>query len=151
VDAQQGNAERLPFADGTFDCVTCIGSIERFLDRGAALREMQRVAKPDARFCFLVRNASTFVWRVWRQWLGRRQVQGHQDARTLAQWRELFVAVWLRGATRAARPVAQGPLPAAAAVVASAARRKEPESGSLVPLRWCNELVFVLRRDRSRA
>jgi SAM-dependent methyltransferase len=151
VDAQQGNAERLPFADGTFDCVTCIGSIERFLDRGAALREMQRVAKPDARFCFLVRNASTLVWRVWRQWLGRRQVQGHQDARTLAQWRELFVQCgfvvqrvlpdqWPRARFRQLLPWWR-PRPG----------RKEPESGSLVPLRWCNELVFVLRRDRSRA
>jgi SAM-dependent methyltransferase/protein-S-isoprenylcysteine O-methyltransferase Ste14 len=151
VDAQQGNAEQLPFADGTFDCVTCIGSIERFLDRRAALREMQRVAKPDARFCFLVRNASTFAWRVWRQWLGRRQVQGHQDARTLAQWRELFVQCgfvvqrvlpdqWPRARFRQLLPWWR-PRPG----------RKEPESGSLVPLRWCNELVFVLRRDRSRA
>src|SRR5262245_32829418 len=42
VDVQQGNAEQLPFADGTFDCVTCIGAIERFLDRSAALRARQR-------------------------------------------------------------------------------------------------------------
>ncbi|HEU4419670.1 MAG TPA: methyltransferase domain-containing protein [Planctomycetota bacterium] len=151
VDVQQGNAEHLPFADGTFDCVTCIGSIERFLDRPAALREMQRVAKPEARFCFLVRNASTLVWRVWRQGLGRRQVQGHQDARTLAQWRELFAQCgfvvqrvlpdqWPRARLRQLLPWWR-PRPG----------RKEPETGSLAPLRWCNELVFVLRCDRSRA
>ncbi len=146
VDARQGNAEALPFADGTFDCVTCLGSIERFLDREAALREMQRVAKPDARFCFLVRNASTFVWRFWRQGLGHREVQGHQDARTLEQWRELFarcgLAVervlpdqWPRQRVRQVAPWWR-PRPG----------RTEPLARPIVPLRWCNELVFVLRR-----
>ncbi|HEX6813771.1 MAG TPA: methyltransferase domain-containing protein [Planctomycetota bacterium] len=151
VDVHHGNAERLPFADATFDCVTCIGSIERFFDREQALREMQRVAKPGARFCFLVRNASTLVWRVWRQGLGRRQVQGHQDARTLAQWRELFARCgfavqrvlpdqWPRARWRQLLPWWR-PRPG----------RKEPEARSFVPLRWCNELVFVLRNERSRA
>ncbi|MBL8751009.1 MAG: methyltransferase domain-containing protein [Planctomycetes bacterium] len=146
AQVQQGNAEHLPFADGVFDHVTCLGSIERFLDREKALREMQRVAKPDARFCFLVRNASTFVWRVWREGLGRREVQGHQDALTLVQWRELFgrcgFAVervlpdqWPRQRVRQVLPWWR-PRPG----------RSEPVAGPIVPLRWCNELVFVLRR-----
>ena len=33
-------AKQLPFADGAFDYVTCIGAIERFLDRDKALLEM---------------------------------------------------------------------------------------------------------------
>ena len=146
---QQGNAERLPFEDATFDHVTCLGSIERFLDRDAALREMLRVATPAARFCFLARNASTLVWRVWRQGLGRREVQGHQDALTLEQWRELFARCgfgvervlpdqWPRQRLRQLLPGRQ-PRPG----------RLEPVAGSLVPLRWCNELVFVLRRASS--
>jgi len=145
---QQGNAERLPFADGTFDHVTCLGSIERFLDREAALREMQRVAKPGARFCFLVRNASTLVWRVWRQGLGRREVQGHQDALTLAQWRELFTRCgfaidavlpdqWPRQRVRQLLPWWRPRV-----------GRAEPVARPIVPLRWCNELVFVMRRAR---
>lgn len=143
---QQGNAERLPFADHTFDHVTCLGSIERFLDRERALREMQRVGKPGARFCFLVRNASTFVWRVWRQGLGRREVRGHQDALTLAQWRELFERCgfaidavlpdqWPRQRVRQLLPWWR-PRPG----------RSEPVARPIVPLRWCNELVFVMRR-----
>lgn len=146
ADVRQGNAEHLPFADGTFDGVTCLGSIERFLDRERALGEMLRVAKPDARFCFLVRNASTLVWRVWRQGLGRREVQGHQDALTIEQWRALFTRVgfaiervlpdqWPRARFRQLLPWAR-PRP----------DRPEPEARPLVPLRWCNELVFVLRR-----
>jgi len=146
ADARQGNAEELPFADGTFDCVTCLGSLERFLDRELALREMQRVARPGARFCFLVRNASTFVWRFWREGLGRREVRGHQDARTIAQWRELFTRCgfviedilpdqWPRQRWRQLLPWRR-PRP----------DRDEPLARSILPLRWCNELIFVLRR-----
>lgn len=146
VDAQVGNAEALPFAAATFDLVTCLGSLERFLDRERALREMARVGKPTARFCFLVRNASTLVWRFWREGLGRREVQGHQDARTLVQWRELFVRCgfavervlpdqWPRQRLRHWLPWWR-PRPG----------REEPVARSFLPLRWSNELVFVLRR-----
>jgi SAM-dependent methyltransferase len=146
ADVRQGNAEQLPFADGSFDGVTCLGSIERFLDRERALREMLRVGRPGARFCFLVRNANTFVWRFWRQGLGRREVQGHQDARTIEQWHELFVRVgfvvervlpdqWPRQRWRQLLPWWR-PRPG----------RREPVARPIVPLRWCNELVFVLRR-----
>ncbi|MCU0865772.1 MAG: class I SAM-dependent methyltransferase [Planctomycetes bacterium] len=147
VDAQVGNAEQLPFADGTFDHITCLGSLERFLDRRRALREMARVGKPTVRCCLLVRNASTLVWRFWRQGLGRREVQGHQDACTLAQWRELFDSEgfvvervlpdqWPRQRWRQLLPRWR-PRPG----------RDEPVAGSLLPLRWCNELIFVLRRE----
>jgi SAM-dependent methyltransferase len=146
ADVRAGNAEALPFADGTFDHVTCLGSLERFLDRDQALSEIARVAKPTARFCFLVRNASTLVWRWWREGLGRREVDGHQDAQTLAQWRALFERrgfvvervlpdQWPRQRLRHLLPF-QRPRPG----------WREPEAGSLLPLRWCNELVFVLRR-----
>jgi SAM-dependent methyltransferase len=150
VDVHVGNAEALPFADATFDCLTCLGSLERFLDRECALREMLRVGKPGARFCFLVRNASTLVWRLWRERLHRREVQGHQDARTLAQWRELFTSQgfvveqvwpdqWPRQRLRHLLPWRRpGP------------GRAEPVGRSLLPLRWCNELVFVLRRAETR-
>ena len=150
LDVQEGNAERLPFADGVFDGVTCIGSLERFLDRGKALQEMRRVAAPGARFCFLVRNASTLVWRVWREGLGRREVAGHQDALPLSGWRALFEQngfvvervlpdQWphqrLRQLVPRWRP---------------AAGRSEPVARALLPLRWCNELVFVLRARPER-
>ena len=41
-----GDAERLPFADDTFDVVWSSGSIEYWPDPIAALRECRRVAKP---------------------------------------------------------------------------------------------------------
>jgi SAM-dependent methyltransferase len=146
----QGNAEDLPFVDGTFDGVTCLGSLERFLDRERALAEMWRVGKQGARYCFLVRNASTLVWRVWRQGLGRREVQGHQDALTLVQWRGLFARAgfvvervlpdqWPRQRWWQLLP-GQRPRPG----------RDERLHGAWWPLRWCNELVFVLRRAEDR-
>ena len=146
IDAQVGNAERLPFADATFDGITCLGSLERFLDRDRALSEMVRVAKPTARFCFLVRNASTLVWRFWREGLGNREIAGHQDAMTLPAWQKLFASnsltiesvlpdQWPRQRWRQHLP---GQLPQPG--------RKERIAKSLLPLRWCNELVFILRK-----
>jgi ubiquinone/menaquinone biosynthesis C-methylase UbiE len=44
-----GNAENLPFADNTFDVVFHVGGINFFSDRGKAIREMIRVAKPGSR------------------------------------------------------------------------------------------------------
>lgn len=149
IDARVGNAEQLPFEDGTFDGVTCLGSLERFLDRERALREMVRVAKPAARFCFLVRNASTLIWRVWREGFGNREVEGHQDAQTLEDWKALFTRCglkvvnivpdqWPRQRWWHLLP-GQRPKP----------DRRERVAGSLMPLRWCNELVFVLERGES--
>jgi ubiquinone/menaquinone biosynthesis C-methylase UbiE len=43
-----GNAECLPFADESFDVVFHVGGINFFSDRGKAIREMVRVAKPGS-------------------------------------------------------------------------------------------------------
>lgn len=43
-----GNAEALPFADESFDVVFHVGGINFFSDRGAAIREMVRVARPGS-------------------------------------------------------------------------------------------------------
>jgi ubiquinone/menaquinone biosynthesis C-methylase UbiE len=43
-----GNAEALPFADSSFDVVYTAGAINFFNDRGKAIREMIRVAKPGS-------------------------------------------------------------------------------------------------------
>jgi ubiquinone/menaquinone biosynthesis C-methylase UbiE len=43
-----GNAESLPFADESFDVVFHTGGINFFSDRGKAIREMIRVAKPGS-------------------------------------------------------------------------------------------------------
>lgn len=84
------NAEELPFADQTFDCITCLGSLERFINRNKALLEMKRVSKRNARFCIMVRNAHTFSWLFLRRLLGLQNKTANQDAKSLTEWKQLF-------------------------------------------------------------
>jgi len=48
ADLYMGNAEQLPFADSSFDVVFHVGGISFFNDKGKAIREMIRVAKPGS-------------------------------------------------------------------------------------------------------
>lgn len=142
--ALTANAQDLPFADASFDHVTCIGSLERFIDRRAALREMARVATPDARFCLMVRNARSFGWKVATEWLGRINRRGHQDAGSLEDWRALFMECgfvvcevlpdqwfWQKWRNRFVKRSAGAP---------------EPVVNSSLTLPWANEFIFILKR-----
>lgn len=84
------NAEALPYESSTFDVVTCLGSLERMLDRQRALDEMLRVGRPRARYCFLVRNSGTPRWRYLARASARQPHRGHPDADTLENWTSLF-------------------------------------------------------------
>jgi len=53
VAAVQCNAEALPFADRSFDCVTIAFGLRNVTDKGRALASMQRVLKPGGRLCVL--------------------------------------------------------------------------------------------------
>lgn len=87
ADIREGVAEALPFDDGRFDVVTCLGSLEHFLDQPAALREMRRVAKADARFLILVPNAG-FLTRRLGLYGGTGQVAIRETVRPLEAWAE---------------------------------------------------------------
>jgi ubiquinone/menaquinone biosynthesis C-methylase UbiE len=142
--ALAGNAEALPFADGVFDYVTCIGSVERFLNRERALQEMRRVAKPTAWYCIMVRNSRTLSWKFAIELLHHQNHAGHQDADTLESWSALFQSSgfiidsvlpdqWFRQRLRRLIP-----RPSSATRQGSAARR-------ILPLRFANEFIFILR------
>jgi demethylmenaquinone methyltransferase / 2-methoxy-6-polyprenyl-1,4-benzoquinol methylase len=49
----QGDAERLPFADARFDCVTIGFGLRNVTDKPAALRSMHRVLRPGGRLLVL--------------------------------------------------------------------------------------------------
>jgi ubiquinone/menaquinone biosynthesis C-methylase UbiE len=79
ADLKQGLAEHLPYPDGYFDYVTCLGSIEHFLDPAAGLAEMRRVLKDDGEACVVLPN----------QWALPDVLCGWISGRGLAQNQEL--------------------------------------------------------------
>jgi SAM-dependent methyltransferase len=94
ADLQVGDAEQLPFADSSFDLVTCLGSLEHFPspERGAA--EIARVLRPDGRAIVFVPNLF-FLGHIWfglRR--GTQPSEGGQDFsetfRTSEGWRALL-------------------------------------------------------------
>ena len=89
-----GPAETLPFADNRFDFVTCLGSLEHFLDQPEALREMVRVAKPNATVLILVPNSGFLTYRLGL-YKGTHQQAIHETIRSLDEWREMFEAAGL--------------------------------------------------------
>jgi ubiquinone/menaquinone biosynthesis C-methylase UbiE len=54
VDWRQGDAAALPFADGSFDLVTCQQVLQFVGERSAALRELRRVLAPGGRAAIAV-------------------------------------------------------------------------------------------------
>jgi len=53
IEFREANAESLPFADSSYDVLTCRFGIMFFPDLGKALRECFRVLKPGARAAFV--------------------------------------------------------------------------------------------------
>ncbi|MDN5874966.1 MAG: class I SAM-dependent methyltransferase, partial [Sinobacteraceae bacterium] len=53
VPLAQANAECLPFADASFDCITIGFGLRNVTDKDAALRSMYRVLKPGGRLLVL--------------------------------------------------------------------------------------------------
>jgi len=85
-DLQVANAENLPFADDTFDIITCIGSLERMVNTKNVLKEMLRVGNKNSKYCFLVRNSETTSWQFFKTFLGLKNKKGHQDAKNFKEW-----------------------------------------------------------------
>ncbi len=71
VDAvlQVGDAQQLPFGDGTFDSVVCALSLCTIPDPAAAIREMHRVLVPGGRLLLLDHVVSTWPPIRAAQWL----------------------------------------------------------------------------------
>jgi demethylmenaquinone methyltransferase/2-methoxy-6-polyprenyl-1,4-benzoquinol methylase len=53
VPLAQANAEKLPFADASFDCITIGFGLRNVTDKDAALRSMKRCLKPGGRLLVL--------------------------------------------------------------------------------------------------
>ncbi len=64
------DAARMPFRSGAFDLVVSNHSLEHFVELEAVLREIGRVACPDAALFVAVPDAGTLADRIYR-WMGR--------------------------------------------------------------------------------
>jgi len=87
-------AESLPFEDARFDVVTCLGSLEHFVDPESSLKEMVRVAKSNATFVILVPNKD-FLTRKLGLFGGTYQVDAKEVVRSLDEWQLLFSSAGL--------------------------------------------------------
>ena len=76
-NVRQGEAERLPFADSSFDLVTALDVVEHLDDDQAGLREIHRVLHPGGRALLFV-PAFMFLWGV------QDDVSNHRRRYTLA-------------------------------------------------------------------
>jgi ubiquinone/menaquinone biosynthesis C-methylase UbiE len=72
VDLRDGDAERLPFDDASFDTVVCALSLCTIPSPEAAVGEMRRVLRPGGRLLLLDHIGSTWPPLYAAQWLAER-------------------------------------------------------------------------------
>jgi len=142
-----GKGEDLRFEDNTFDYVTCIGSLEHFLDMDRGIAEMKRVSKPDARLCILVPNSNFLYWKVSSQH-GTEQQDINEHLLSLTEWRGFFGRSGLEVLS-----VSQDRWPMKKIGTFATANPLKILKGlairlvwSLLPLHYAYQFIFVLRR-----
>lgn len=93
------DAQRLPFADNSFDAAANIGSLEHVELMEVAVREMARVLTPGGRACLTVPNTFGLLWNVsagWRTGDIDDDGQPLQRYGTRCQWERLLLQNGLR-------------------------------------------------------
>lgn len=143
ANVQEGVAESLPFSDDQFDLVTCLGSLEHFLDQPLALCEMRRVAKANASFLILVPNAG-FLTRRLGLYGGTGQVAIRETVRSLAEWSWMLhkAGFVIRARWRDLHPISgawinQGPL------YARPIRAMQAMALAVWPITWQYQVYFL--------
>lgn len=118
-----GSAERLPFRSGTFDFVTCLGSLEHFIKIDNALSEMKRVMKLDGKANIHVPNSRYLVHKVLRI---DSQGQPNERLATEKEWKEVLEKHFFIEATHKfnTRPYL-----------------------SWIPKKYCCHFTFICRKD----
>lgn len=87
----QTRAERLPFADETFDRVLCASGFHHFRRPDLALEEIRRVLKPDGSFTLVDWCDDFLTCRICSIYLGAFD-PSHNKIYTLAQCRDMLVS-----------------------------------------------------------
>ncbi|HDL18269.1 MAG TPA: class I SAM-dependent methyltransferase [Bacteroidetes bacterium] len=89
------SGEDICFKTKSFDYITCLGSLEHFLDIPKAIFEMKRVAKPDATFCVLVPNNIHYRLDAKSKWgikkiVGTKQKEMQEELHLYKEWRNIL-------------------------------------------------------------
>lgn len=131
-------AEALPFASGSFDCITCLGSLEHFLDVEGALVEMRRVASPNGLLVLLVPNVFWYKDLAAAVLTGDRKPRNQTRERfaTYQEWKRVFEG----GGLSVERVLKYNGI--------SASRVKQAVKGWVIPLRLSYHFLFFCRISR---
>ena len=97
VFTQQGPAEKLPFRDASFGVVTVRQAAHHFADVRSAIREMARVAKPDARVVIVDSTSpeDAVLASQWNQ-IEKLRDPSHVWNYSASQWRAMVDEAGLR-------------------------------------------------------
>jgi len=82
-------AEELPFENEQFNWLTCLGSVEHFIDPEKALSEMHRVTTPTAKFCIVVPNKK-YLFDLLSGNHGTEQQEIKETLRSYKGWSSFF-------------------------------------------------------------
>src|SRR4029077_8982565 len=105
VQPVQGDSERLPFADGSFDFVTCANSFHHYPHQDRAVAEMHRVLRPGGRL-LLIDGYRDALWGWFIYDVCVAGIEGDVHHASARQFRELFEQAGLRAI---AQKVYRGP------------------------------------------
>lgn len=142
-----GPGENLQFEDDQFDAVFCIGALEHFMDMEQGMREMERVAKPNARLFIEVPNKNYLGWKFTFH-PGTHQQDINERLWTQEEWEAFF--------SRCGAPV-QTVLPDTEYFHQKALRKLKSNNplsrlmgrfykgmGKKLPLKYAYQFIFVL-------
>ncbi len=85
-------AEGLPFRSQSFDAITCLGSLEHFLNISQALKEMKRVLRPRGVIFVMVPNIMWYQDILAVLWSKNRKTrnQTHELFASYGEWLEML-------------------------------------------------------------
>lgn len=142
-----GDAERLNFETGSLDYITCLGTLEHFLNIQQGLSEIHRVGRENARFCFLVPNSDSPLWKL-SMMTGLVPDEANENAFSLGEWTQLFttngfeIKQLRRDRWFSRWLLLKLGVPGKHSLNKSWVKYLP----SLLPLRWTHQFVFLLRK-----
>jgi len=88
----EGNGESLPWADDTFDYVTCLGSLEHYINPDLGAREIGRVLKPSGMAAINLPNSHHIlaIYNVYKTGGILPDLQDYERFATRVEWQHFL-------------------------------------------------------------